>query len=92
MNSHARQRRLDSLQRHIERLDSRMSSFDRLSRKCSRLRTALVLAGIFFCLVAERFLGSPLFMAHAWRVLSARLRLPPPGTVVCSEAVPDTPR
>ena len=65
MNSHARQRRLESLQRHIERLDSRVSSFDRLSRKCSRLRTALVLAGIFFCLVAERFLGSP----YSWLTL-----------------------
>ena len=59
MNSHAHQRRLDALQRQINRLDSRMSNLDRLSRNCSRLRTALVLAGILCSLAAERLLGSP---------------------------------
>ena len=59
MNSHDRQRRLDALRRQISRLDRRLSNFGRLSRNCSRLRTALVLTGIFCSLAAERLLGSP---------------------------------
>ena len=59
MNSHARHRRLDALRRQIKRLDRRLQDLDRLSRNYSRLRTALVLAGICSSLAAERILGSP---------------------------------
>ncbi|MCY4514237.1 MAG: hypothetical protein OXC69_03720 [Candidatus Tectomicrobia bacterium] len=59
MNSHARHSRLEALQRQIRRLDSRLLYLDRLSRNYSRLRTALIIAGICCALAAERFLGSP---------------------------------
>ena len=57
MISHASQRRLDALRRQIKLLDGRLLRLDRLSRKFSRLRIALVLVGICCALVAERFLG-----------------------------------
>ena len=59
MNSHAGRRRLEALQRQIKRLDSRLLHLDQLRRNCSRLRTALVLAGICCSLAAERLFGSP---------------------------------
>ena len=65
MISHASQRRLDALQRQIKRLEGRLQRLDRLSRKFSRLRTALVLVGICCALAAERFLGG----GFAWVTL-----------------------
>ena len=65
MISHASQRRLDALQRQIRRLEGRLQRLDRLSRKFSRLRTALVLVGICCALAAERFLGG----GSAWVTL-----------------------
>ena len=65
MTSHASQRRLGALRRQISRLDGRLWRLDRLSRNFSRLRIALVLAGIFCALVAERFLGG----GFAWLTL-----------------------
>ena len=65
MISHASQRRLDALKRQIERLEGRLQRLDRLGRHFSRLRTALVLAGIGCALAAERFLGS----GFAWVTL-----------------------
>ena len=66
MNSHARQRRLDALRQQIKRLDSRLLRLDRLSRKYSRLRTALVLVGIGSALAVERILGGH----FAWLALA----------------------
>lgn len=65
MTSHASQRRLGALRRQISRLDGRLRRLDRLSRNFSRLRIALVLAGICCALVAERFLGG----GFAWLTL-----------------------
>ena len=65
MMSYASQRRLDALRRQMERLDGRLLRLDRLSRKFSRLRTALVLGGICAALAAERFLGNSI----AWLTL-----------------------
>ena len=57
MVTHARHRRLNALQRQIKRLERRLERLDLLSRNVSRLRIALVLAGITCALAAERFLG-----------------------------------
>ena len=65
MMSYASQRRLDALRRQIRRLDRRLLRLDRLSRKFSRLRTALVLGGICAALAAERFFGNSI----AWLTL-----------------------
>jgi hypothetical protein len=65
MISRASQCRLDALRRQINRLDGRLSRLDRLSRNFSRLRTALVVAGICFALAAERLLGG----GFAWPTL-----------------------
>ena len=65
MIASASQRRLEALRRQMSRLDGRLLRLDRLSRNFSRLRTALVLAGICCALVAERFLGS----GFAWLTL-----------------------
>ena len=57
MVTHATHRRLNALQRQIKRLERRLQRLDILSRNVSRLRIALVLAGILCALAAERFLG-----------------------------------
>ena len=80
MNSHARHRRLEALRRQVKRLDCRLLRLERLSRKVSRLRTALVVAGICCALVVERLLGSPFSwltlggFAAAFAVLAAAHR------------------
>ena len=66
MTSRVSQRRLDALRRQIKRLDGRLARLDHLSRNVSRLRIALVLAGICCALAAERFLGG----GFAWLTLA----------------------